>query len=221
MVYRSHRLESCTTFILQRCHEITSIIWLKLRLDTAQLCLLDLFVIMAIAGLDLPNIEELELASFDVPTQLVQSLTEAVHSSGTIPIQSAPAATPATVHDADVGAAPALALMVAAPAPASMAQLRTMTDAVSCARLLPSVLLRPYSVLGMQVSTGGSVSQTGPKPDVNTAIVDPAGMDYVQSKGPRGAGGASAAIYLWLGIDAAAGFPEAVKSKIKDSRGDY
>lgn len=74
-----------------------------------------------------------------------------------------------------------------------------------------SISLVPYGVLG--VTSWGS--RKGPQPDANIAIVDPAGMSYIQETGPSGAGAASGAIYKWLGIRSWDAFPEDVRASVR------
>merc|ERR1712232_934837 len=54
---------------------------------------------------------------------------------------------------------------------------------------------------------------TGSPPDTTTAIVDPAGLSFIQN-GPGGAGGASGAIYEWLGIKWDPSFPYEVRTSV-------
>eukprot|EP01050_Picozoa_sp_SAG11_P010257 SAG11_NODE_1018_length_6160_cov_2.345818_1_plen_233_part_00 len=68
----------------------------------------------------------------------------------------------------------------------------------------------PYGVLG--VDTRGV--RLAPEPDAQTAFVDPAGLHHIQGSGPAGAGGASGAIYTWLGIAANESFALPVKQAI-------
>lgn len=67
----------------------------------------------------------------------------------------------------------------------------------------------------MQRLTAGGERKNAPEPDANTAIVDPAGLAFLQT-GPAGAGGASGAIYRWLGIDSEPQFPADVSAAIKE-----
>lgn len=69
--------------------------------------------------------------------------------------------------------------------------------------------------MGKQRMATGEERTTAPEPDAKTAIVDPAGLSFLQS-GPVGAGGASGAIYRWLGIASDAKFPASVAAAIQD-----
>eukprot|EP00969_Alexandrium_andersonii_P006903 301535-Alexandrium_andersonii.AAC.1 len=46
------------------------------------------------------------------------------------------------------------------------------------------------------------------------AFVDPAGLNHIQTLGPKDAGGAARFIYQWLGIRDDAAFPEDVRQAI-------
>ena len=63
---------------------------------------------------------------------------------------------------------------------------------------------RRYGVLGVQRRRYAAIasvdSPEAPPPDDATCVVDPAGLEYVQRVGPRGAGGAAGAIDDELGI---------------------
>eukprot|EP00908_Phaeocystis_cordata_P004595 Transcript_14991.p1 GENE.Transcript_14991~~Transcript_14991.p1 ORF type:complete len:230 (-),score=40.77 Transcript_14991:47-736(-) len=74
--------------------------------------------------------------------------------------------------------------------------------------------LRPYGVLGTVMSSGGirKVAQ-GPVPGL--AILDPAGLTFIQKQGPRGAGGAAGQIYRWLEIAEDDAFPAPVRDAIQ------
>ncbi|CAJ1396968.1 unnamed protein product [Effrenium voratum] len=87
-------------------------------------------------------------------------------------------------------------------------------DEVDTSNFLDLVRVVPYGVLGVQSGKGG-FAQTGPEPEESTAIVDPAGLRFVQDLGPAGAGGASGAIYSWLRINLDAKFPAAVRRAIQ------
>lgn len=69
----------------------------------------------------------------------------------------------------------------------------------------------PYGVLGTQLSLQGSLLDKAPLPDENTVITDPAGLHHIRGT-PDGAGGASGAIYNWLGLRKA--FPDDVRRSI-------
>ena len=64
-----------------------------------------------------------------------------------------------------------------------------------------SVGLLPFSVLGARLRLDGTVdASAGPDPSTlpGVVIVDPAGLHHIQPPGgPKGAGGASGAIYKW------------------------
>jgi hypothetical protein len=77
---------------------------------------------------------------------------------------------------------------------------------------LSKLAVMPWGVLG-DVEKACNLHR-GSVPSVNTAIVDPAGLHYIKT-GPAGAGGASGAIYKWLGIDRDSSFPEEVSEAIQ------
>lgn len=77
------------------------------------------------------------------------------------------------------------------------------------------VLLKPYGVLGTQLTVASGIAQQAPPPTVNEAFVDPAGLRYIQETGPAGAGGAAGAIYAHLGIRDDAAFPQPVMDGVK------
>jgi O-acetyl-ADP-ribose deacetylase (regulator of RNase III) len=80
-----------------------------------------------------------------------------------------------------------------------------------------SIRLVPYGVLGQQLTAAeGKFVNIGqdPKELASICITDPAGLPYIRS-GPRGAGGASGAIYSWLGINTQGSFPSAVTEAIR------
>lgn len=78
------------------------------------------------------------------------------------------------------------------------------------------ISVSPYGVLGSQLGRTGQTKQVAkePTPESGIAIVDPAGLPYIKS-GPRGAGGASGALYDWLEINKLSSFPDEVKEGIK------
>mmetsp|Transcript_52800 Transcript_52800/g.92692 ORF Transcript_52800/g.92692 Transcript_52800/m.92692 type:complete len:432 (-) Transcript_52800:7-1302(-) len=82
------------------------------------------------------------------------------------------------------------------------------------AMLLPHVRLVDYGVLGSKMTAAKTFEQVAPEPDEDTAVVDPAGLKYIQDIGPSGATGAAGAIYDWLGIKSDASFPERVKKEV-------
>jgi len=86
---------------------------------------------------------------------------------------------------------------------------------MSAGALLPLISISNYGVLGTQLSAEKKTVQAAPEPDAEMVIVDPAGLPYVQVHGPSKAGGASGAIYEWLGIKSDLAFPDPVKEAIK------
>ena len=54
----------------------------------------------------------------------------------------------------------------------------------------------------------------GTTPGPGTAIIDPAGLNYIR-QGPAGAGGAAGEIYRWLGIANDTSFPDPVREAIE------
>jgi len=78
-------------------------------------------------------------------------------------------------------------------------------------RLVAHVTVVPFGVLGTQMTRAGTMVQKGAEPDPDTAVLDPAGLPFIQHQGPLAAGGSSRAIYTWLGITE---FPPEVKAAI-------
>eukprot|EP00744_Colponema_vietnamica_P017071 GILI01023968.1.p1 GENE.GILI01023968.1~~GILI01023968.1.p1 ORF type:complete len:272 (+),score=34.62 GILI01023968.1:35-850(+) len=74
-----------------------------------------------------------------------------------------------------------------------------------------SIKIVPYGVLGTTLSLQGSMQESAPLPNEGTAITDPAGLHHIRAT-PEGAGGASGAIYNWLGLKKS--FPEDVRRGI-------
>ena len=78
-----------------------------------------------------------------------------------------------------------------------------------------------YGVLGMRLmhgpgrNRGDWIRRRGSDPGPIVAIVDPAGLQFIWESGPYLAGGASGALYEWLGIKAWQSFPVQVKYAIK------
>lgn len=79
-------------------------------------------------------------------------------------------------------------------------------------RIVPVIC--PYGVLGETMLSGGFRQQWAPVPESNIVIVDPAGLSYIQESGPSQAGGASGAIYRFLGIGEDDSFVPQVRSSI-------
>eukprot|EP00438_Fugacium_kawagutii_P013648 Skav213121 [mRNA] locus=scaffold107:93559:94671:+ [translate_table: standard] len=77
--------------------------------------------------------------------------------------------------------------------------------------LLRVVQVKSYGILGMS-SEGKKVEP----PDEITVLVDPAGLTFVQDKGPGGAKGAAAVIYKWLEISEDESFPQDVRQAITE-----
>jgi hypothetical protein len=85
----------------------------------------------------------------------------------------------------------------------------------SAHQTLARIAVCPFGVLGDQL-TDGKYENNAPKPSPDIAFVDPAGLPYITNEGPKGATGASGAIYSWLGIRNDPSFPEQVRSAIKE-----
>jgi len=81
--------------------------------------------------------------------------------------------------------------------------------------ILPHVSLVEHGVLGTQLTADKKLVQIAPEPDASKAIVDPAGLPFLQVHGPSKAKGASGAIYDWLGTKADGAFPDKVRGAIK------
>eukprot|EP00656_Telonema_subtile_P039190 TRINITY_DN4431_c0_g2_i2.p1 TRINITY_DN4431_c0_g2~~TRINITY_DN4431_c0_g2_i2.p1 ORF type:complete len:299 (-),score=68.52 TRINITY_DN4431_c0_g2_i2:58-954(-) len=82
--------------------------------------------------------------------------------------------------------------------------------------LLRDPVLVPYGVLGTQMLEGGYMEQRAGPPKDDVAFVDPAGLTYIQhGGGPSQAGGASGAIYDYLGIGHDDEFAPAVVAAVK------
>jgi len=79
----------------------------------------------------------------------------------------------------------------------------------------PGVKVVNYGVLGNSDHQPNVGANAAP-PDASVAFVDPAGMHHIQNTkdGPRGASGASGAIYHWLGIGSWSRFPDPVRETI-------
>jgi O-acetyl-ADP-ribose deacetylase (regulator of RNase III) len=78
-------------------------------------------------------------------------------------------------------------------------------------RFLKKISVVPYGVLGTQMTLQNSLIQAGPAPDDSTVVLDPAGLNHIHGVASN-AGGASGAIYNWLGLKGE--FPEAVRKFI-------
>ena len=78
-------------------------------------------------------------------------------------------------------------------------------------KFLQRLEVAPYGVLGTKMKGSGTLTQIGAPPDADTCIVDPAGLQYIKN-GTKGAGGASASIYKFIGLSGA--FPEDVSGAI-------
>jgi hypothetical protein len=76
-------------------------------------------------------------------------------------------------------------------------------------RVLDKLVLRPYGVLGTQLSLQGSLHEVAALPGPDVCIIDPAGLHHIQGT-PEGAGGAAAAIYNFLKLNKKEKFPEDV-----------
>ena len=78
------------------------------------------------------------------------------------------------------------------------------------------LVVKPFGVLGKQKILSGSVAyRQDTAPTVHEVLVDPAGLDYIQTKGPNGAGGASGALYEHFQIGDLTEFPEHVRDEVK------
>ena len=78
------------------------------------------------------------------------------------------------------------------------------------------LVVKPFGVLGKQQVLSGSIAYwQDTAPTVHEVLVDPAGLDYIQTKGPNGAGGASGALYEHFQIGDLTEFPEHVRDEVK------
>jgi hypothetical protein len=83
--------------------------------------------------------------------------------------------------------------------------------------ILAAVVLTPGSVFGKQLSIAGKMVDSGEISLVNTAIVDPAGLEHLRPPGrPSGAGGFSKEIYRRVGISGNKAFPRGVVENVKE-----
>uniref|UniRef100_A0A7S3B3J4 Macro domain-containing protein n=1 Tax=Haptolina ericina TaxID=156174 RepID=A0A7S3B3J4_9EUKA len=85
----------------------------------------------------------------------------------------------------------------------------------SVSALFENVVLKPFGVLGTQLTLAHGVVQQAPPPMSSEAFIDPAGLHYIQAHGPAGAGGASGAIYSHIGISGDASFPQLVRDGVQ------
>jgi len=81
--------------------------------------------------------------------------------------------------------------------------------------LLARMLVVPYSVLGQQMVPGQGVVDMACQPDETIAFCDPAGLPFIQRHGPGMAGGASGALYSFLGIRDDDAFPTPVRDAVE------
>lgn len=76
------------------------------------------------------------------------------------------------------------------------------------------VVVRPYGVLGTQMTTSKDLRSNSSEPGPDEVIFDPAGLHHIQAS-PAGAGGAARVIYTWLGIAQDERFPDEVREAIQ------
>jgi len=79
--------------------------------------------------------------------------------------------------------------------------------------IVQSLKLQPWGVLGKQLSATFQLLDGSTAPDQHVAFVDPAGLPYVRSNSPMGAGAASRAIYDHVGMSE---FPESVRRAVTE-----
>mmetsp|Transcript_84710 Transcript_84710/g.229901 ORF Transcript_84710/g.229901 Transcript_84710/m.229901 type:complete len:306 (+) Transcript_84710:60-977(+) len=72
----------------------------------------------------------------------------------------------------------------------------------------------PFGVLGTRLMVDKSVRRTATAPDATTAILDSGGHGVPTKGGPKRAGGASKAIYTWVGIAEQESFPPDVSAAV-------
>ena len=65
---------------------------------------------------------------------------------------------------------------------------------------LGNITILPHGILGARQLKNGTNTQAGSPPNSNTVVVDPGGFDHLSKNGPKGAGGATKDVYIWLGI---------------------
>jgi len=78
---------------------------------------------------------------------------------------------------------------------------------------LTGISVRPYGVLGEQLTRAGRRVRRAPEPGMQVAFFDAAGLPFIRA-GPQGAGGAAGDIYEWLGIRDSPAFPDPVVQAI-------
>merc|ERR1719401_1612812 len=91
----------------------------------------------------------------------------------------------------------------------------SMNTGLGITDFLKLMQVSPYGVLGTMLTKDKRELVQAPEPDATVAIVDPAGLTFIQSDGPRGAGGAAGAIYKWLGLAEQPHFPAEVKGGVQ------
>lgn len=92
------------------------------------------------------------------------------------------------------------------------AMMQEVLDRAEASKLFGAVQLEPYGVLGERSTLSRGVQRVGGSPTQGTAIVDPAGLHFIQQHGPAAAGGASGAVYAYIALSA---FPETVRDTIR------
>ena len=86
----------------------------------------------------------------------------------------------------------------------------------ACSSILSRIRIVDYGVLGTQLTKSSGIVKKEEPPDDFTAFVDPAGLTFIQSVGPGGAGGASGSIYEHIGIRDDDDFPDDVRGAITE-----
>ena len=90
------------------------------------------------------------------------------------------------------------------------------TETKASSEILQSLKVQPWDVLGMQgtnLSANFQLVTRSTAPDERVAFADPAGMPYIRSNSPMGAGKTSRAIYDYVGMSK---FPESVRRAITE-----
>jgi len=83
---------------------------------------------------------------------------------------------------------------------------------------LNHIAIKPYGVLGDGQNLHGKMFNANAPPDGSVAVVDPAGLQFIQPPGgPKGAGGAAGACYRWLGIHQDVAFPAEVVAAVRNT----